>query len=307
MESVFPTDRKPRRMRRYIVLAAALVLLLVFVTVGFTTDWFGLYGPVTKIALAGVNTFKAESFTADFTVSSGDLYAEGTLQLYMDPEQETVEAYLEVNAGKTAYIAAIYDSTLIYGTEKKLFSKDISAQLQEYFRKQKESPKKIRSLDDVTDLLLDWIPEQLRERINESYLDLDETKLLLKSFLTQKLNRTSWLKEHAGYRSYRVDGVLYHRFQSEKGQLLADTAEHFKPAFKSEKLYSQLWDSAEAMGSSGTSTQILIAIEDGCLKKLEAVTTGPKKSSSFTLAFREIGSAVPNRALLRELYEKATA
>ena len=281
------------------MLITVLFLLLAFLTVGFVTDWFGLYGPVTKIALAGMNTFKSESFTADFTISSGDVSIEGTLQLYTDTKSETVEAYLEAHAGKTTYIAAIYDATLIYGTPKRMFSKDISAQLQDYFHKQKESPKKIRSLDDIFQLFLDLIPVPLQEKIDDSYLDLDETKPLLKSFLTKKLNRTSWLKDNAGYESYRADGVRYHRFQCEKGRLLADTIEHFEPAFKSQQLLRRLQESTQTMQSSGTSTQILIAIEDGCMRKLETVTTGADKSASFTLSFCEIGSTRPDQELLR--------
>ena len=142
------------------------------------------------------------------------------------------------------------------------------------------------------------IPEKLQETIDESYLDLDDTKLLLKSFLTKKFNRASWLKDHVGYESYRVDGVRYHRFQSEKGQFLAETLTHFEPAFKSEKLFMQLQESAETMQTSGVSTQILIAIEDGCLRKVEAVTSGADKNVSFTLSFREIGSTRPDQALL---------
>jgi len=303
MDYILTTDwpAKPNRTRRYIILATVLFLILAFITVGFITNWFGLYGPATKIARASMNTFKAESFTADFQISNGDVYIEGTLQLYTDPEDETVEAYLEANYGKTTYIAAIYDEVLIYGTEKKHFSKDISSQLQDYFSKQKKTSKKIGSMDDMAQFFLDLIPEQLQDEIDESYLDLDETKHLLKSFLTQKLNRTSWLKKHAEYESYRVNGVQYHRFKSKKGQLLEDTVEHFESAFKSERLLSQLQESAETMQTSHTSTQMLIAIKDGRLRKLEIVTSNSQKSSSFVLSFRKIGSTKLDQELLSSL------
>ncbi len=298
-------EKKKKRKYKYALWAAILLLILAFVISGFATDWFGLYGPVSKIAIAGAKTFTVQNFTSDFKISSGNFYAEGTLQLNIDPDNETMEAYLEAVSGKTVYIAAIYDSKLIYGTQKQLFAKDIGPRLQNYFNKSKDKPAKIRSIDDALDLLFDIIPEDLQEKINENYLNLEDTKDLLKSLLFTKLNRSSWLKKHAAYKTYKVDGIRYHTFRADKGALLSEVVEHFKTAFVSENLYNRLHQSADSMQKSNSYTETLVAIDDGFLCKYESVTHSAEKTSYITLNFHSIGTTEMEQPLLSELLEKA--
>lgn len=302
-EPTCPNSKKKAKYK-YILWTAVLLLILAFVVSGIVTDWFGLYGPASKISIAGAKTFIAQNFSADFEISTGKLYVEGILQLNIDQDNETIEVYLEAVSGKTVYIAAIYDSKLIYGTQKHLFSKDIGPQLENYFRKSDKKSAKIRSIDDALDLLFNIIPEDLQQKINESYLDLDETKDLLKSFLFTKLNRTSWLKEHAAYKTYRVDGVQYHTFRTEKGELLSDMLEHFESAFISEKLHNQLQQSAEAIQQSDSSTETLFAIDDGFLCKFESITRSPNKTSYITVEFHSIGATKIDYEQLSELLQK---
>ena len=230
---------------KYILLIAILLILISFVIAGFLTDWFGLYGPVSKIAIAGAKTFGAQNFSANFKVDTGKFYAEGTLQLSIYSDNEIVEANIELVSGKTTYIAAIYDRKLIYGTKNHLFAKDIQPQIESYFEKQKNSTVKIRSIDDAIDLIFDLIPADLQDLINEKYLNLNTLKDLLPDFLFKKLNRTSWLKEHVGYTSYKVEGVKYYTFCNNRGALLEEVLTHFEKAFVSDSFFNKLPNNKE--------------------------------------------------------------
>ena len=172
---------------KYILLTAVLLILIAFVIAGFLTDWFGLYGPVSKIAIAGAKTFGAQNFSADFKFDTGKFYAEGTLQLSIDPDSEIVEANIELVSGKTTYIAAIYDRKLIYGTKKHLFSKDIQQEIESYFERQKNSNVKIRSIDDALDLVFDLVPADLKDLISgEKSFEREPSKQILRLLAKRK-------------------------------------------------------------------------------------------------------------------------
>lgn len=290
---------------KYILLIAVLLILITFVIAGFLTDWYGLYGPVSKIAIAGAKTFGAQNFSADFKVDTGKFYAEGTLQLSIDPDSEIVEANIEVLSGKTTYIAAIYDRKLIYGTKKHLFSKDIQQEIESYFERQKNSNVKIRSIDDALDLVFDLIPADLKDLINEKYLDLNTTKELLPDFLFKKLNRTSWLKEHAGYTSYKVDGIRYYTFRNDKGALLEEFLTHFEKAFVSDSFFNKLKQSAQTMQKYNGTTETLFAVEDGILRKYETITHTAEKTSYFSIEFYSIGNTRIDQLYLKSLLDQA--
>lgn len=299
------TATTKRKKYRYIILAILLLLFLTFVIVGIFTDWFGLYGPVSKIAIAGAKTFHKQNFSADFEIGGGRFHADGFLQLNIDTECDTLEAYMEATSGKTVYIAAIYDFKLIYGTQKHLFSKDITAQLENFFRESENKPPKIRSIDDALDVLFNLFPEEIQKKISDKYIDLDKSKDLLKSFIFKKFNRTSWLKDHFAYDSYEVEGVRYHRFRSDKGALLSDILEHFDPAFVNEDLFNRLSTTAETMQASDSATETLIAIEDGFLIKYETITHTPEKTTYMSLKFHHIGTTELDQEHLRDLLTRS--
>lgn len=277
-------SKKPFIKRRSIVIWTVVCVLIVgFLITGFATEWFGLYGPVSKIALATGKTLKSQPIYANFSIRDGSFYAEGILYLQIDSESKTIEAYLEAVSDDTTYIAAIYDAQLIYGTKKHLFVKDIKIQLEHYFSN--NEPAKIRSLDNAFDVLIDLIPVQLQEKINSTYLDLNKAMDLLQDFLLKKLNRSTWLKAHAGYRSYKVDGVRYHTFCSRNGTLLSEILLHLESAFVSDSLLQRLKQTAAHMQQVGTTTELLFAIEDGMLKKYEAITHSPEKTSYISIGF----------------------
>lgn len=296
---------KNKRTHHYILWAAILLIFLAFFITGFTTDWFGLYGPVTKISIAGANTFTSQNFTSDFKMSNEKFYIEGTLQLSIDPECKRIEAYLEAVSGNTTYIAAIFDSKLLYGTQKHLIAKDIEPQLESYFQRSNNKSTKIRSIDDALELLFNIIPEDVQQKISESYFNLDTSKDLLKSFLFTKLNRTSWLKKHAAYKTYKIDGIRYHTFRTGKGMLLHEALEHFKSAFVNEILYNRLCESAQAMQDSASATETLIAIDGEFLRKYETITRSTNKTSYITIEFHSVGTTNIDREQLRELLQKA--
>ena len=109
---------------RIVIPVVVAILIVAFVIAGFITDWFGIYGPITKISLASVKTIQTQNYSADFSIDNGNIYAQGSLQLQIDPDNETVKVYLEAKSEHATYILAIYKSSLIYGTANHLYSKN---------------------------------------------------------------------------------------------------------------------------------------------------------------------------------------
>ena len=291
---------------KIVIPVVAAILIVAFVIAGFITDWFGIYGPVTKISLSAVKTIQQQNFSADFNINDGTIRIEGTLQLHIDPDKETVQAYLEATSEHTTYILAIYESNLIYGTQNHLYSKDISQQLTNYFAQRKnKKPANINSIDDALDLVFDLIPEQFQSQINERYLDLTVTKKLIKSFVLKKLNRTAWLKKNAGYSTYTVDGIRYYSFQSNNGKFLREVAEHFEEAFVNKSLFKQLVQHAQTAEETNTVTKTLVAVEDGYLVKFETVEEAPGETTYTTIEFYDIGTTNVDTDRLQTLAEQA--
>ena len=289
---------------KILIPAVIVVLIATLIIAGLITDWFGIYGPITKITLATAKTIQTQNFSADFDLDNGNTCVSGKLQLHVDSEKEYVEIYIEAKSAHATYILAIYESNLIYGTTNHLFSKDISEQLKSYFAKSKKNVA-INSIDEALDMVFDLIPEQIQTEINAQYIDIAKAKKLVKSFALKKLNRTSWLKKNAGYSTYIVDGIRYYSFQSNNGTFLQEVVDHFKPAFISQKLYDQLMKRAETVDGTNTVTKTLIAVDNGYLSKFETVEENPDRSSYMTISFYDIGTTTINIAHLQNLLDNA--
>ena len=150
------------------ILTAVVCVLAIAVVAGMCTNWFGYYGPGTKIITAANNTLTAGSFTTDFTMlseysddfDSSYSYSNelnGTMEMILDPEKRELMMYAEVEGKDATAVMAIYDGYYIVGSDGQYYSQDISDSLDEFFDAYESSKE------------MDW--EELLNSINDDLYD----------------------------------------------------------------------------------------------------------------------------------------
>ena len=280
-------------------------ILTAFVIAGLCTNWFGLYGPLTKIALASLNTWNEQNFTTDYEVEiEGKVYT-GTLQYNLDIASESLCVNGTIDVGKTEYIVAIYDHQLIVGTEKRVVTKDISQHTEKFItsiKNSKNNEEKVKSFQEFWDNLEDDLPDSVKQVLEEYDIDYDILGDLLKSFFLKKLNRTSWLKENAGYSYEKQDELKIHRFNVDAQDFINTTLPEFKESFRDKNLYQQAQDDLKNK-TDNLDIKLVFGIKGNELSMLQ-VEWNKKNSIKLSCQFYEIGSTKIDEDYLSQLLDK---
>lgn len=309
---------QPRRKKHVglIIIACIAALLVIVAVTGICTNWFGFYGPATRIALAAGNTAGKGNFTIEmststkimktssYSVMSGDAY----VQVDIDPENRKLLLYGKseqkyLGQTLTIYIGII-DGNLITGSVLGSFQnyqkEDISDELDEFFDNY-DDPKSI-----------DW--EELFEIIEENteidpneYIDVEIFKKCILAYF-RKLNNNSWLKENAGYSTFRENGMRYYKFQPDLYEFSRASLECFETAFQDTDDYDDVVDSLKDSKTplSDKDTEILIGIEGNQLKELDLIFDADAMKIDCDMKFRDMGTTEIPEYLLEDLLLKAS-
>lgn len=296
-----PKVRKPVNWGLIAAICGALVLALL-ITAGFVTDWFGLTGPVRRLALAAKRTAPAENLTIELALSAEDATAfqeiDGTVQMSFVPSKRQLILWGDLKMAGESGQLAIYKDHFIMGTPDGSLRIDISKELDEFFDGYEEALKEERSLKDLV--------EDLDEDAAED-IDFDELEKCLKKY-GRRLNSSLWLKKNAGYSVSREESMTVHTFQPDLYLFLRESLPFFESAFKDTEDYQEALDSLEENKSDlqDVNLTVKIGVKGGQLAEI-AVKINEKENADTALEinFTQIGKTEINTDKLEKLLKDA--
>lgn len=222
-----------------ISLGCVAVFLLVVIVAGIATNWFGFYGPTTKVALAAKKTVLDKgSFTVEFSLAENEEKIDGTAAVEIDLDKRHLAVYATLEGDDEGEEAefAIYDGYAIVREGSHYNYEDISDQLDEFFDAYEDSKDKDFDLEES----LEAISEDLYDELSDLF-DFDKLEKCMVTYF-RKMNSNSWLKDNAGYSKKKSGGVTEYCFAPDNYEFLSASLEIFKPAFRDEDDYDEVED-----------------------------------------------------------------
>lgn len=307
-------EEKPKRPVGLIVAACIAAVLTVVVVLGLCTNWFGFYGPGTRIAVAANNTLKNGNFTVVMSTktevsSLGSYKAESEMSVQVDIDMKKQELMLycetenEYDGQTYTTYTAIYDGYRISGYKmgdlEEYAKIDISDELDEFFD----------TYEDAKDM--DW--EELFDLIEEKsgedpsdYIDLTEFKKCIKTYI-RNLNNNKWLEKNAGFSTSSSGGVKYYEFEPNIYKFSKATLECFEAAFEDEDDYNNLMDALKSNRDELTEgeLELVFGIKSSKLVELEIKTETDHYTSEAKYEFTNIGKTSIDEDVLEEMLSKA--
>lgn len=307
---ISPKKKKAKSPIGLFIAAGIAGLLVIAVIIGLCTNWFGLYGPATRIAVAANNTVKKGNFTIELTTESDGEETEIKIQVDLDLKKRTLTLYGESEGtdswsglAYTSYVA-IYDGYAIEGKvyeggSESYSKQDISDTLDSIFD----------AYEDAKDM--DW--DELLETIeDETGLDLSDY-LNIKAFKKcinqygRKLNNNKWLKENAGYSKTKKNGVTFYEFEPNNYRFIKATLECFETAFEDEDDYEDIMD---ALKESKTTLnymdlELAFGVKGNKLVEISVKMDTEYTSGEATLELTNIGKTSIDEDFLEEMLDKA--
>ena len=214
-------------------------MLIITVIIGLCSNWFGLYGPGTKIAAATNKTLKAGSFTIETKVEDGGDELEFTLYVVADMDKRELTIYGIADDADDQYELAIYDGYYInhtvYASGREYYDYySIEDELDDFFEAYEST--KDMDLEELFDMLDDETDGEASE-----ILDPKATVKCTKK-LTRKFNSNKWLKDNAGFSTSKENGVKLYKFSPKTYTLLNASLECYENAFVDEDDYEDMMD-----------------------------------------------------------------
>lgn len=181
---IAPTPKKKIKPLHLVLIISAGIVLLVLI--GALTNWFGLYTPIDRLALAFKKTVTAESYTVE--ISSGN--DEYTVKAVYDEDEETVTRLIESDYYKELY----YDGSWYYLDD---YYSDINDEDQDDQYKIHESIKKLEDSD--------W-EDILDDTGLDKQVDSDNLEDFFKALYKKYLKDGKWMEDDMGFEK---DGNVY--------------------------------------------------------------------------------------------------
>lgn len=308
---VTPVKKKAKRPLGLMIAGGIAALLVIVVVIGLCTNWFGFYGPATRIALAADNTIKKGNFTIEMTynVEDGDK-TESTLQVDIDLKKRELTLLIEsegtdywTDLNYTRYMA-IYDGYAITGNVyedgSEYYSKqDISDELEEVFD----------AYEDAKDMKWDELLDTIEEKTDIDISDYIDTKALKKcaNQYFRKLNSNKWLKENAGYTKTKKNGVTYFEFEPNNYRFIKASLECFETAIEDEDDYENMMDVLKESKSSlnAVDLEMSFGIKGNKLVEVECKVETKYSCTEMSFEFSNIGKTSIDEGLLEDMLDKA--
>lgn len=290
---------KPKRHTGTIIFSVISILLIIAIVAGLLTNWFGFYGPGTKILLAARNTLTADDLTMQIDASVGNFDMDTfTVKASMDIDKRALT--LTVTSENGDLILAIFEGYLIQPSSHNYDAIDIRSNLDRIFdsiegSKETDWAKVIKAIDE-------GLYEQL-----DGVIDYDEVDRCLLSLL-RKLNDTSWLEEVGGMSVEKTSSVTEYRFEPDLYRFLSGSLECFQDAFRSNGDYQDAVDGLDGYRSSLDTHdyQVDLLVDSGDLVGCGLVTTVNERDVVISIRFSQIGKTNIDESALERILSSAT-
>lgn len=314
-EDTTPAKTKVKRPGGLIIAACIAAVLSVVVILGLCTNWFGFYGPATRIALAAKNTAEKGNFTIvmstkteyDFFDSPTTAENEMTIEVDMDLKKHELMLYgeAEQESGDETYTSyiGIIDGYFVRGSkwgDYEEYSKDdISDELDEFFD----------TYEDAKDM--DW--EELFEMIEdttgydlEDIIDIKEFEKCVTAYF-RNLNNNKWLEENAGYSTSKDNGVRYYEFEPNLYKFSKASLEVFKEAFDDKDDYNDIMDGLKSSRKeiSDWDVEISFGVKRSKLAEVELKVDADALCMEYSIEFQNIGKTEIDVDFLEDMLDKA--
>ncbi len=309
-----PTPRKEKKAKKkgapiglFIVLGIVALIVAIAIS-GICTNWFGFYGPGSKIAMAANKTLKAGSFTLEASVTykneDGSKFEEdATAYVVIDPQKRELTFYAyQIDEYGYGIEQAIYNGYSIFHS-----SSEIGDDFYEYENIEEELDAFFDAYEDAADT--DW--NELFDLLDEhfdigDYLDSKETIKCAKSYI-RKLNSNKWLKENAGFSTERANGATIYKFDPKLHTFLDASVDCFEDAFDDEDdfddLKKELKYSKKEMNSLDFS--LSVGIKGGQLESMELRSNAEDVTTILEMELTHIGSTEIDIDDMEELLQEA--
>lgn len=293
-----------------IIAAGVAGVLVVTIIIGLLTNWFGLYGPVSRIAVAANNTINKGNFTIEVTMDNDGTEVEATFHVDIDVKKRDLTLLFETE-GKdgwtgltyTSYLA-IYDGYAINGQvyedgREEYRKQDISDTLEKVFD----------AYEDAKDMDLDQLLETLEDEADidlSDYLNIKAFKKCVKAY-GRKLNNNKWLKENAGYTKTKRNGVTLYEFEPNNYKFIRASLECFETAFDDEDDYEDIMDSLKDSKSSinATDLELSFGVKGNKLVELSVQVETKYTTMEAKMEITNIGSTSIDEDFLEDMLDKA--
>ncbi len=271
--------KKTGKIIALICIAAVLVAAIVFVIIGFITDWFR--PPLARLEDALEKTFASDSITLDFDLEFKDSKTGTTAgirlfsKLILDREAENLDLHLlyEYSGTVMKILAADEKMYVLSAGSQNSFAEIVDIEEDQF-----------KDIFDALDEKQEPDDEALEELLKQVGIDADVDSLRAfgESFKKDCLENKAWLEEYWGYR--KSDNR--HKFKIDLDKFMdeiADRAYEFDVISKSQKKQLSSLD-------IDTKLNIEIIVEDGLVSKIKCYTRGSDPIVSMELSFNDIGS-----------------
>ncbi len=290
---------KPVKRRRALpfVLGAVALLLVLALVGGMLTDWYGLNGPMVRIARGSIALVEAGSFTADYRLELEEKTYEGTLYCRLDLEDRDLAAHLVLGGDAAGTQVGLYRGyVLLSFSNGRAYKIDAREQLEELFGSAESSR-------DPEGFLQELILGLLEFAGMEDKMDPEGTARCLPK-AAWNLNSTRWLKRYAGFTETADGSARTLRFTPRADVFLKALVRQFEPAFDREDDYRDTVDAIRENSEKirrDYAMDISVTLDRGSLKKFTLDWEG---EFCLTLAFSQVGSTRVDTQALEAIFEK---
>ena len=297
---------KPKLSTGKKVLACIAAVLVVVIIAGLCTNWFGYYGPATRIALGAKNVLKKGNFTIESTYKYGSEKSKSTTQIDIDYKNRDLlylqeSDYTDWDGNHGTYYTAIYDGYSIYGWimddgAVKLRKYDVSDAIDDFFDAYEEAE------DFDWDNLFDTIEDYTDSDLDDVFEEDEFVKSCKRYF--RKLNSSQWLKKNAGYTKTYKNGTTYFNFEPKGYTFLNASLDCFEKAFDDEDDFDDAKDYLKdnKRDLNDVDIEISIGVKGG---KLAEVSYEIDNEGTYNLKIVDVGRTYIDENFLEELFDLA--
>ena len=285
-------ESKPKIKYR-ILLPLIAGILVIAILICIATNFFGLYGPTTRIIAAVKPLLDKGNFTVtiqnDRQYTDGDYSTSLTCKVSIDFGKKDLTLAATEDDGDIAY--AVYRGYLLY--HAKIQGKDYyyGLDIREYLDKAFDTHFDSYDLQKIVKDL----DEDLYRRMDEA-VDWDKLeKGLLQIF--RNGNSSRWLKENAGFICHRADGATIYTFQPHLPTFGNAVISELETAFRDPDDYEAFQNRVQtALGDESVS--LSVGIKGGVITSLSYSSENAKRTQQLTAQFSSIGTtSIDNDAL----------
>lgn len=293
---------KGRSRKTLWIVGALAAVLLVLLTVGLLTEWFGLYGPLTKVALGAKKLGDAGSTTVQFSLTAnGGTQVEGSLACRWSMENRAVVADLQMQLNGNDYHYGLVDGYLVWRTASgKAKSIDISDELDRFFDS-------MESESDLDESLAELLESVFKTAGIEKMVETQDAVTCMKKGIFQ-WNRTDWLRENAGYTQEKEGDTTRYRFEPKTGKLLLAILRQFEPAFHHRSDYLDVISGLRELKpqlNEDYGLKIGFSLSDGTLTQINADVDWKETQVSAQIRFENIGTTDVDMRALRQIKDES--